>query len=97
LAVNRTVVAPFSGSSDHQRASAQFLMVGANSSLSSPSTDGSEFMYKSGRTLQIVRLTGGKDALAAVLEFLKIFVRDLYANRAIVEFGTFPEFTVSVT
>jgi len=30
-------------------------------------------------------------------EFLKIFVRDLYANDAIAEFGTFPEFSDSIT
>jgi hypothetical protein len=30
-------------------------------------------------------------------EFLKIFVRDLYANQVVVEFGEFPAFSVSVT
>jgi hypothetical protein len=30
-------------------------------------------------------------------EFLKFFVRDLYANQAIVEFGEFQAFAVSVT
>jgi len=30
-------------------------------------------------------------------EFLKFFVRDLYANLAIVEFGKFQAFSVSVT
>lgn len=30
-------------------------------------------------------------------EFLKLFVRDLYANQAIVEFGEFQAFSVSVT
>ena len=30
-------------------------------------------------------------------EFLKIFVRNLYASQAVVEFGTFQAFAVSVT
>ena len=38
-----------------------------------------------------------KMQLLGFWEFLKIFVRDLYANLAIVEFGEFQAFAVSVT
>jgi hypothetical protein len=38
-----------------------------------------------------------KSTCSEFWEFLKIFVRDLYANQKIVDFGTFQAFSVSVT
>ena len=55
------------------------------------------FMYKSQRTLQIVPCTEREMRLLEFWEFLKISVRDLYANRGILEFGKFQPFSVSVT
>jgi hypothetical protein len=54
-------------------------------------------MYKGQRILQIVRGMDRKMQLLGFWEFLKIFVRDLYANLAIVEFCKFQAFSVSVT
>ena len=54
-------------------------------------------MYKGQRLLQIVRWNGPEVQLLEFWEFLKLFVRDLYANLAIVEFGKFQAFLVSVT
>jgi hypothetical protein len=54
-------------------------------------------MYKGQRILQIVRGMDRKMQLLGFWEFLKFFVRDLYANLAIVEFGEFQAFSVSVT
>jgi hypothetical protein len=56
-----------------------------------------ELMYKGQRILQIVRGMDRKMQLLGFWEFLKFFVRDLYANLAIVEFGEFQAFAVSVT
>jgi len=54
-------------------------------------------MYKGQRILQIVRGMDRKMHLLGFWEFLKFFVRDLYANLAIVGFGEFKAFAVSVT
>jgi len=54
-------------------------------------------MYKGQRILQIVRGMDRKMQLLGFWEFLKFFVRDLYANLAIVEFCNFQAFAVSVT
>jgi len=56
-----------------------------------------ELLYKGQRILQIVRWNGWKVQWLTFWEFLKIFVRDLYANQAIVEFGEFQALSVSVT
>lgn len=45
-----------------------------------------ELMYKCQRILQIVRRTDWKMQLLGFWEFLKLFVRDSYADVAIVEF-----------
>jgi hypothetical protein len=58
---------------------------------------GPELIYKGQRLLQIVRWNGPEVQLLEFWEFLKLFVRDLYANPAIVEFGKFQAFAVSVT
>lgn len=54
-------------------------------------------MYKDQRILQIVRGMDRKMHLLGFWEFLKFFVRDLYAKLAIVEFSGFQAFSVSVT
>jgi hypothetical protein len=54
-------------------------------------------MYKGQRILQIVRGMDRKMQLLGFWEFLKFFVRDLYANLAIVEFCKFQALSVSVT
>jgi len=54
-------------------------------------------MYKGQRILQIVRGMDRKIQLLGFWEFLNFFVRDLYANQAIVEFGKFQAISVSVT
>jgi len=54
-------------------------------------------MYKFQRLLQIVRWNGSEVQLLEFWEFLKIFVRDLYANLAIAEIGNFQAISVSVT
>jgi hypothetical protein len=54
-------------------------------------------MYKGQRILQIVRGMDRKMQLLGIWEFLKFFVRDLYANLAIVVFDKFQAFSVSVT
>jgi hypothetical protein len=56
-----------------------------------------DLLYKSQRLLQIVRWNGPEVQLLEFWEFLKLFVRDLYANLAIVEFGKFQAFLISVT
>jgi hypothetical protein len=56
-----------------------------------------ELMYKGQRLLQIVRWKDRKVKLLEFWEFLDLFVRDLYANQAIVEFGNFQAISVSVT
>jgi hypothetical protein len=56
-----------------------------------------ELMYKGQRILQIVRGMDRKMQQLEFWRFLKIFVRDLYANQAIVEFDEFQAFSVSVT
>jgi hypothetical protein len=56
-----------------------------------------ELMYKGQRILQIVRGMDWKMQLLGFWEFLKFFVRDLYANQAIVEFVEFQAFSASVT
>jgi hypothetical protein len=56
-----------------------------------------DLLYKGQRLLQIVRWNGPEVQLLEFWEFLKLFVRDLYANLAIVEFGKFQAFLVSVT
>jgi hypothetical protein len=54
-------------------------------------------MYKGQRILQIVRRSNRKMQQLEFWEYLKIFVRDLYANLAIVEIAEFQAFSVSVT
>jgi hypothetical protein len=56
-----------------------------------------ELMYKGQRILQIVREMDRKMQRWGFWEFLKIFVRGLYANLAIVEIAEFQAFSVSVT
>ena len=56
-----------------------------------------ELVYKGQRILQIVREMDRKMQLLGFWEFLKFFVRDLYANLAIVELCRFQAFSVSVT
>jgi len=56
-----------------------------------------DLLYKSQRLLQIVRWSVPEVQLLEFWEFLILFVRDLYANLAIVEFENFHAFSVSVT
>ena len=62
-----------------------------------PQPSQTELVYKGQRILQIVRGMDRKMQLLGFWEFLKIFVRDLYANLAIMEFCNFQAFLVSVT
>jgi hypothetical protein len=70
---------------------------GASLRIPAPRPLQTELMYKGQRILQIARGMDRKKQLLGFWEFLKFFVRDLYANLAIVEFCNFQAFSVSVT
>jgi hypothetical protein len=68
-----------------------------NERIARPQPLQTELMYKGQRILQIVRGMDRKIQLLGFWELLRFFVRDLYANPAIVEFVEFQAFLVSVT